>query len=814
MAQVPAHSRSRATHRRVVRRTHNHDGFEPPLEGGQSGVDQTVLDGVYGDQNLLPGSVHSGTIRDDALVISKFTSDLRPVGIVAALPTLPDPEYPIGSAVVVSSTGTLYRNKADVWTSAVASFSGGVEVVAALPTLPDANYPSGALVVLTADWKLYRNQAGTWTRATDGADILADTITAGAIAAGAIGVSELAADSVTAGAIAAGAVSASEIAAGAVHIGHMMGSPVNLTPNPSLEFLGGVTVDTPGAEVPGWQTIPTDAQITDNVAGHSGNHSIRIRQPGTPATISCVTDFVPVIAGRRYIASQWTRGGASNTGTGRGNLNIRFQDGDGVQISTTTVATHDNGSSTTWVKSSGSIVAPATAVSASIVPNHSSAGAVAGDDVYFDDMEFYPGDHDLNHAGGNVQIDSSGVLIQNGALTIQDEFAETVMVASGFSGTWADFFGTGLYNGNFASGSTGGLTAGRTAALPYWTVTMTNSSGTATFTRTADTNYPGGHSIRFTPGSTSDKLKLVSDKVGVNGYQSYKVKYTLGTVVGGSGDFKSTITIDWIEADGSTVARSDTIGPLGFLAGHTYPGGLAFPGAYNYIQSLDTPVEARYAKVTIEVQEQTAHNAADKLYIGGLSFLPDDLAEVDILNRRDLSGADLPVPFTAIEMRGNITAGGPGFVVSGMEIDANDYRYLGRLDWIPARIEGFLYDNLAASLTDAQTGRFVATQTNTFQRSPIFGRNGRIVAVAWRKSAAITAGTCDIRLSVGGGASTLAVQLDSGSGNSGVEVLSSPISFSPTSSVTVQLTTNGAYLPTTLDYAVDVLVEYRVEPGP
>jgi hypothetical protein len=70
-------------------------------------------------------------------------------------------------------------------------------VVTALPALPDTDWEEGSLVFLTTDGKLYRNVADAWTAEVDGADILANSITAGQIAAAAIGVDELAAGSIT-----------------------------------------------------------------------------------------------------------------------------------------------------------------------------------------------------------------------------------------------------------------------------------------------------------------------------------------------------------------------------------------------------------------------------------------------------------------------------------------------------------------------------------------------------------------------------------------------------------------------------------------
>lgn len=75
-------------------------------------------------------------------------------------------------------------------------------VETALPALPDPDYPQGSLVFLTTDEKLYRNTDGsTWSVAVDGADIVANSVTAGQIAAGAIGATELAAELVLASVI-------------------------------------------------------------------------------------------------------------------------------------------------------------------------------------------------------------------------------------------------------------------------------------------------------------------------------------------------------------------------------------------------------------------------------------------------------------------------------------------------------------------------------------------------------------------------------------------------------------------------------------
>lgn len=84
----------------------------------------------------------------------------------------------------------------------IAAFAATIRppvVVSSLPALPDTTYPQGSFVFLTTDMKLYRNTTGSaWSKAVDGADIVADSITAGQIAAGAIGTSELSAGAVIA----------------------------------------------------------------------------------------------------------------------------------------------------------------------------------------------------------------------------------------------------------------------------------------------------------------------------------------------------------------------------------------------------------------------------------------------------------------------------------------------------------------------------------------------------------------------------------------------------------------------------------------
>lgn len=103
---------------------------------------------------------------------------------------------------------------------------GRVKVVSVLPTLPDPDYPIGSQVFLTVDEKLYRNPDNVaWTAAVNlpdgvgkitGTQISDEAISAPHILANSIGTSHLAAGAVTADQIAANAIQAGHITAGAI----------------------------------------------------------------------------------------------------------------------------------------------------------------------------------------------------------------------------------------------------------------------------------------------------------------------------------------------------------------------------------------------------------------------------------------------------------------------------------------------------------------------------------------------------------------------------------------------------------------------
>ena len=182
----------------------------------------------------LTGQVVSSQIADAAVTTAKFASTIKPVEIVSTLPSSGNVE---GRMVYLTTDDKLYRYTGSAWTSSVpatditgqlvssqiadaavttAKFASGITPVEVVTALPSSGNFEGRTVYLTTDDKLYRYTGSAWTKAVDGADITANSIVAGKIAAGAISTTELAASAVTTDKLAAGSVTAAKIVAGTI----------------------------------------------------------------------------------------------------------------------------------------------------------------------------------------------------------------------------------------------------------------------------------------------------------------------------------------------------------------------------------------------------------------------------------------------------------------------------------------------------------------------------------------------------------------------------------------------------------------------
>lgn len=112
----------------------------------------------------------------------------------------------VSPQVIISNPlqgGTLNLAKASPASLGTAAFAGNIRPVgigAALPTLPDATYPVGSIFYLTTGPAMYKNDGGTWKALVGANDLQAGAVVAGKIASGAVSTSELSAGEILVGA--------------------------------------------------------------------------------------------------------------------------------------------------------------------------------------------------------------------------------------------------------------------------------------------------------------------------------------------------------------------------------------------------------------------------------------------------------------------------------------------------------------------------------------------------------------------------------------------------------------------------------------
>lgn len=119
-----------------------------------------------------------------------------------------------------------------------------------------------------------------------------------------------------------------------------------------------------------------------------------------------------------------------------------------------------------------------------------------------------------NETGGTpgVFIDTTGILVRDGKLTIADDFGTTVFTSLGYDGAWRDFMRTGIFNGTFSANLTGVPAMGRTSDCPYWTLSQV---GTPTWSVAEG-------SVRIIP-DTGESGKFRSDRHQVGRESRYRL---------------------------------------------------------------------------------------------------------------------------------------------------------------------------------------------------------------------------------------------------------------------------------------------------
>lgn len=242
-----------------------------------------------------------------------------------------------------------------------------------------------------------------------------------------------------------------------------------------------------------------------------------------------------------------------------------------------------------------------------------------------------------NHATvPSVTITPSGIVIESGAMILKDAFGASVLVASGFSGSWNDFVALGIYNSRFIAGVAGVVANGRGVGLPYWTVSDPDTTAcTLTFLN------PG---IKMTWPSVAKRKRVVSDKVPVIGGIGYEVEIQFEGN-SGAGNVRLDYSIKWYNSALTLIGAEVTL-ESNVLVDLLFGDNVLVNGG----TPVTAPDTAAYAELIINGQEVTTHNAANSLTIHriGLTATPSTTAG-------------------NFEVAGNITAGIGDFLAVGID---------------------------------------------------------------------------------------------------------------------------------------------------
>lgn len=515
-------------------------------------------------------------------------------------------------------------------------------------TAADAIAHPNRVAFNTDNAKLYRSDGATWTTlipTTDlsgqvtTAQIVDSAITEIKLGASAVTAAKLAVDAVTSSAIAAGAVTSAELDAAAVILGKIAADAVDTA---AIAASAVTTSELAALSV-------TAAKIVANTitAGQIAAATI------TATEIAALTITAAQIAANTITAAKIVAGTITTTEIAALTIvagNIAAATITGAKIAANTIT-------------AGNIQA-LTITAAEIAANTITAGKISAGAIGTTELSASAVISLVSNVGATVVINSSGITIANGKLFLQDAFGASVLGAAGFSGDWATFIATGLYNGQFLSGVVGTIANGRTVALPYWTTS--DVAGTPTLA------FLSGGGVKLSPGALNDKKRLVSDSVPVRPKTYYYMPYTVSANATGGAAMKLTLTIEWYKADGSASATATT------LFGTFSTSSAAFPISGGNVAPKKSPEDAVFAKVRLEVSEETAHNAANYMTLWSSGLILPPPATLDTLSYT-FAGLNVTdgTGVTTLSGDGRVTTGGTSFPVAASD---NDQFYRTDLD--------------------------------------------------------------------------------------------------------------------------------------
>jgi hypothetical protein len=220
----------------------------------------------------------------------------------------------------------------------------------------------------------------------------------------------------------------------------------------------------------------------------------------------------------------------------------------------------------------------------------------------------------LSNSTGEVLIDTSGITIRNGKLTVMDEFGFSQLAAGGLTGGAAELTSLGLQNGTMRG--TGAASDGRTAAFPYWTLLRSNPSniGVEAWSEgSVGTVIEGERFLKMVAaGGGSDSVGITSDLVPVQSGAYYGVNIQSSASLS-SGSISVIYEIGFYHPNGSTLQSAPSVGGRVYAASSANNFDLCIP--------VQCPANAKYARVKVWISMPGSVSQWAYVVLQGVSLL-------------------------------------------------------------------------------------------------------------------------------------------------------------------------------------------------
>ena len=425
------------------------------------------------------GSLTFTVLYNSVTYTATFSASKNKVGY-EIVGTLPSTNLFEGRMVFLTTDDKLYRYTGSAWTAAVsggditagtlqtAAFASSIEPVTIVSSVPGTKSTNS--IFNTSDGKLYRWNGSAYIATVPGTDIVANSITAGQIASGAISTDELAANAVTSAKIAVG-----DFTVQAKNFGFEEG---DIDWNKG----GGWSINANNPRTGSWSAACTSTSPS----------ALRNAQ------------VVQTISGEVFYVEGWLKhSGASGTGS---YVRLRGLDASGSEISTQ-AANIISSATTTYTRSSNTFTVPANVVGVNV----EVVSDITGGTCYVDDVR-------MLRASGSVLIEDGAVIaakVAANAITADKIQAGAVTAAkisvTNLSAINADM--GSITAGTIVLPSGGFIRSGQTAYNTGTGFYIGNDSGTPRFSF----GNPSGKNIRWDGSDlTVNGGIIVTDSVATN----------------------------------------------------------------------------------------------------------------------------------------------------------------------------------------------------------------------------------------------------------------------------------------------------------